>query len=174
MNFDLNKSIEILERTPLAIEQLLSGSSEEWTMNNEGPETWSPYDVMGHLIHGEQTDWIGRMEIILSDKEDKTFVPFDRFAMFEESKGKTLSKLIDEFKAIRTKNIETLKSKNLSKADLNKKGIHPKFGEVTLSQLLATWVVHDLGHLGQISRVMAKQYKDAIGPWIEYLRIVRD
>jgi len=177
MKFDLNKSIEILERTPGVIKELLSGVSDDWSMQNEGKkgeeETWSPYDVLGHLIHGETTDWMGRTEIILSDNPDKNFPPFDRFAQFEESKGKSLKDLIGEFMAIRIYNLEKLKSKNITEADLDKKGIHPKFGEVTLRQLISTWVVHDLNHLAQISRVMAYQYKDEVGPWREYLRILK-
>jgi hypothetical protein len=172
MNFDLNKSIEILERTPKVLGTLLNGLGEEWIYNNEGEETWSPFDVIGHLIHGEKTDWITRTEIILSDKADKTFALFDRFAQFEESKGKTLPGLLKEFQDLRSRNLETLKSMGITAHDLIKTGIHPAFGKVTLEQLLATWVAHDLGHIAQISRVMAKQYKDEIGPWREYLPIM--
>lgn len=174
MKFDLDKSLEILERTPIALESLLSGLSKEWIENNEGGETWSPYDVMGHLIHGENTDWIQRMEIILSETGDKKFTPFDRFAQFHESKGKTIDDLLSEFKKIRAANITTLRSWNLKESDFSKKGIHPSFGEVTLSQLLSTWTAHDLGHLAQVARVMARQYKEEVGPWIEYLRILKD
>lgn len=173
MQLNLNKSLEILERTPAVIEVLLSGLSEEWVNCNEGPQTWSPFDIVGHLIHGEKTDWIPRMEIILSDNADKTFEPFDRFAQFQESRGKTLPELLDEFKAIRKANIERLRSKNLSKNDLEREGIHPAFGRVSLKQLLSTWVVHDLNHIAQISRVMAKQYAEEVGPWKEYLRILQ-
>ena len=172
MEFKLDKAIEILERTPGAIEALLKGLSQEWIMNNEGDHTWSPYDIVGHLIHGEKTDWIVRMEIIISDNEDKTFQPFDRFAQFEQSKGKTLQQLIDEFKELRKQNIAVLISKNFNESDLNKTGIHPAFGVVTLRQLLATWVVHDLSHIAQIARVMAKQYKTEAGPWQAYLPIL--
>lgn len=172
MEFNLNKSHEILSRTPFVIETLLDGLHEDWTKNNEGPETWSPYDIIGHLIHGEKTDWMIRTELILSNESDKTFSPFDRFAQFENSKGKTLKQLLDEFKELRKKNIALLLEKKITPDDLNKKGMHPALGEVTLSQLLSTWVAHDLGHIAQITRVMAKQYKIAVGPWKEYLPIL--
>lgn len=172
MSFTVEKSIEILERTPEVLETMLQNVSADWTENNEGGETWSVFDVLGHLVHGEKTDWIARMEIILSDAPDKTFKPFDRFAQFEESKGKTLGLLLDEFKELRKKNIGILRAKNLTGKNLEEKGVHPVFGEVNLAQLLATWTVHDLDHIAQISRVMAKQYKKEVGPWIEYLRIL--
>jgi hypothetical protein len=172
MEFDLKKSVEILNKTPYVLETLLHGLSEEWTHSNEGPDTWSPFDVIGHLIHGEKTDWITRMEIILSKGTAQKFDSFDRFAQFEESKGKSLTQLLEEFKSIRKKNLALLESKKLTVADLQKKGMHPVFGEVTLEQLLATWAAHDLGHLGQIARVMAKQYKTAVGPWRQYLPIL--
>jgi hypothetical protein len=174
MKFDLDKSLEILERTPLVLEAMLSGISKEWIENNEGGETWSPYDVVGHLIHGESTDWIQRMEIILSETGDKKFKVFDRFAQFHESKGKTMDDLLKEFKRVRAKNIATVRSWNLKEPDFSKTGIHPSFGEVTLSQLMSTWTAHDMGHLAQISRVIAKQYKDEVGPWVAYLRILKD
>jgi hypothetical protein len=173
MNFNLEKSIEILERTPAVLHAMLQHISDDWVLHNEGGETWSVYDVVGHLIHGEKTDWLPRAEIILSEKANKTFESFDRFAQFVESKGKSLPALLDEFTILRKKNIELLRSKKISDKDLDKKGIHPAFGEVTLSQLFSTWVVHDLNHLGQISRVMAKQYKSAVGPWIAYLRVLQ-
>jgi len=173
MNFSINTSIEILERTPNTLEAMLQGIDEEWTANNEGPETWSVYDIVGHLIHGEITDWIPRADIILSDNPHKAFTPFNRFAQFDDSKGKSLKVLLDEFKVLRKKNIEHLKSKNITATALELKGIHPAFGEVTLAQLLSTWVVHDLNHIAQISRVMAKQYKEAVGPWTAYLRILQ-
>jgi hypothetical protein len=173
MNFSLERSIEILERTPTAYKELLNGVSDVWIMSNEGDGTWSPYDVLGHLIHGETTDWMERIEIILSDNPDKKFRSFDRFAQFEESKGKSLKDLLGEFMMLRIMNLEKLKAKNITETDLDKKGIHPVFGEVTLKQLLSTWVVHDLNHLAQVSRVMAHQYKDEVGPWKEYLRILK-
>jgi len=172
MKFEVNKSLEILERTPAILETMLSELSEEWIRNNEGPDTWSPYDIIGHLVHGEKTDWVPRMESILSKEKDKTFEPFDRFAQFEDSKGKTCRQLLNEFNKLRKQNTERLRSKNLSQDDLRKKGIHPSLGEVTLSQLLSAWVVHDLNHIAQVSRVMAKQYKTEVGPWQEYLRIL--
>lgn len=173
MNFSLEKSLEILERTPTAYKELLNGVSDEWSMINEGGESWSPYEILGHLIHGETTDWMERIEIILSDKPEKNFRQFDRFAQFEESKGKSLKDLLGEFMMLRIMNLEKLKAKNITDADLDKKGIHPAFGEVTLRQLISTWVVHDLNHLAQVSRVMAYQYKDEVGPWKEYLRILK-
>src|SRR6185295_12436773 len=172
MEFTLDKSYEILERTPAVLQSLLTGVSDEWTMNNEGPDTFSPYDVVGHLIHGEKTDWPDRIAIILEDGVSKTFVPYDQFAMFEESKGKTLNQLLAEFEAVRKEKLQWLKSLKLTEEDLNKKGLHPSFGEVTLRQLLSTWVVHDLTHIAQITRVMAKQYKEATGPWAEFFRIL--
>lgn len=172
MEFNLAHAIEILSRTPNVIEALLSGISNEWAMNNEGGESWSPYDIVGHYIVGEKTDWIIRMEIILGDKEDKSFVPFNRFAQFEESNNKTLSELLKEFKQLREENLSKLNSANLTESDLDKTGVHPAFGIVTLRQLLSAWVVHDLSHINQISRVMAKQYTEAIGPWKEYLSVI--
>lgn len=172
MEFNLSKSIEILDRAPQVLTTFLTGLSDEWIHNNEGEETWSPYDVIGHLIHGEKTDWLVRVNLILSDKEDKTFAPFDRFAQFEESKGKSISELLNEFKELRAKNLSELKSKNITPGDLGKTGIHPTFGNVTLEQLLSTWVAHDLGHIAQIARVMAKQYKDEVGPWREFLPVL--
>ena len=173
MNFDLAKSIEVLDRTPDVLIVMLQNIADDWTSNNEGLETWNVYDIIGHLIEGEKTDWIPRMEIVLSDKPDKTFEPFDRFAQFETSKGKSLKELLEEFKGLRKKNLEHLRSKKLTTKDYEKKGIHPTFGEVTLSQLLSTWTVHDLNHIAQISRVMAKQYKVEVGPWIKFLKILQ-
>ena len=172
MEFNLNRSIEILERTPLVLETMLSGLSEEWIKNNEGPESWSPYDILGHFIHGEKTDWIPRMEIILSDNKEKFFEPFDRFAQINDSNEKNYPELLNEFKLLRKQNLEILRSKNLTAIDLIQTGVHPAFGVVTLAQLISTWVVHDLNHISQISRVMAKQYITEVGPWKEYLRIL--
>ena len=173
MNFTIEKSIEILQRTPNVLNAMLQNISADWTSNNEGIETWSVYDIIGHLIQGEKTDWIPRIEIILSQKPDRTFEPFDRFAQFKESKGKSLTQLLDEFKILRKKNIDNLLSKKITNKNLEEKGIHPALGEVTLSQLISTWVLHDLNHIAQISRVMAKQYKAEVGPWTEYLRILQ-
>ncbi|MFN8295083.1 MAG: DinB family protein [Chitinophagales bacterium] len=173
MDFNLQKSLEILQRTPDTLFALLLNISSDWTTSNEGGDTCSVYDIIGHLIHGERTDWIPRIEIILSDKTDKTFTSFDRFAQFEESKGKTIAALLAEFKSLREKNIKHLQSLHLTKNDYKRNGVHPVFGEVTLEQLVATWTVHDLNHIAQITRVMAKQYKSATGPWIEYLPILK-
>ncbi len=173
MNFTLEKSLEILERTPNVLITMLQDISADWTSANEGGETWSVYDILGHLIHGEKTDWLPRADIILSENSDKTFKPFDRFAQFEDSKGKTLSQLLTEFRVLRESNIEQLRLKKLTNRNLEEKGIHPVFGEVTLSQLLSTWVVHDLNHIAQICRVMSKQYKTEVGPWTAYLKILQ-
>lgn len=172
VQFSFIEAIEILERTPNVLEAMIDGISDTWISNNEGDETWSPYDVLGHLIHGEKTDWVPRMEVILSDNGSKAFEPFDRFAQFEQSKGKSIRQLLDEFKALRMDNIEQLRKKGLSQDDLKRTGIHPAFGSVTLIQLLASWVVHDLNHVSQISRVMAKQYETEVGPWKAYLGIL--
>ena len=171
MKFDIEKSLQVLEKTPSVLDSLLNRLSDDWIFSNEGKETWSPFDVVGHLIHGEKTDWIPRLKRILFD-ENKSFVPFDRFAQFENSKGKSPQDLLSEFKSLRRENLEYLRSLKLSEADFNKEGIHPEFGAVTVSQLLATWVTHDLGHIAQISRVMAKQYKNEVGPWTQYISIL--
>ncbi len=172
MKFSLDKSYEILERTPAVLRTLLTGLSDDWITNNEGPDTFSPYDVIGHLIHGEKTDWLDRTSMILKHGTAKAFVPFDRFAQFEASKGKSLKTLLDEFEKIRSDSLTWLRSLNLNEDDFEKKGLHPSLGEVTLRQLLSTWVIHDLTHIAQITRVMAKQYKSEMGPWIEYFRIM--
>jgi hypothetical protein len=172
MKYSLEKSIEILERTPAVLKTLLSGLSDEWIINNEGPETFSPYDVIGHLIHGEKTDWTERTKMILEFGASKSFVPWDRFAQYEESKGKTRDQLLKEFETIRKENMVWFKSLSLTEADLDKKGLHPNLGEVTLRNLLATWVAHDLTHIAQVTRVMAKQYKEEMGPWPEFFRIL--
>jgi hypothetical protein len=172
MKYSLEKSYQILERTPSVLKILLNGLDDGWVMNNEGPETFSPYDVIGHLIHGEKTDWTARAKIILEFGLSKSFVPWDRFAQYEESKGKTLQQLLDEFEKVRKENVIWFRSLKLTEADLDKKGMHPKLGEVTLRNLLATWVVHDLTHIGQITRVMAKQYKEEMGPWPAFFRIL--
>ena len=172
MQYSLQRSYEILERTPAVLTTLLAGLGDDWIMNNEGPETFSPFDVLGHLIHGEKTDWVARAKMILEFGNTKIFVPWDRFAQYEESKGKTLQQLLDAFAIIRKENMEWFKALNLAESDLDKTGIHPKLGEVTLRNLLATWVVHDLTHIAQITRVMAKQYKTEMGPWPDFFRIL--
>ena len=173
MNFDLKKSIEILERTPQVYNTLLANLEFGWDTINEGSETWSAYDILGHLIHGEKTDWIPRARIILSDKTDKNFIPFDRFAQFKDSEGKTTEQLLEEFRILRNQNLEELKSWNLNDQLLNKTGIHPNLGEVTLRQLIATWTIHDVGHLHQLSRVMVKHYAEDVGPWAQYSGILK-
>jgi len=173
MQYSFFKSLQILERTPAVLKTLLSGLSDDWTMSNEGGETWSPYDVIGHLIHGETTDWMQRLALILDAQSDHKFKTFDRFAQFEESKGKTLDQLLDEFAQVRKANLEKLKALNLTESQLDLIGIHPSFGEVTMRNLLATWVAHDLDHIQQIVRVIAKQYNEEVGPWVEYLRILK-
>ena len=172
MKFSLEKSYEILDRTPFVLKSLLENISEDWVMNNEGPETFSPFDVVGHLLHGEKTDWAARTKMILESGTSESFIPWDRFAMYEESKDKSLIQLLNEFAVERKKNMDWLKSLNLKEEDFNKKGMHPKLGEVTLRNLLSTWVVHDLTHVAQITRVMAKQYKAEMGPWPEFFRIL--
>ena len=172
MNFKLSDAIQILSRTPMVIKELLLGLPDEWILSNEGTNTWSPFDILGHLIHGEKTDWIPRARIILGNQENKTFIPFDRFAQFEESKGKSVDELIDEFTILRKENIITLKQMNLQPEHLGQIGIHPDFGKVTLRQLLATWVVHDLSHINQMTRVMAKNYQVEAGPWTRYISIL--
>ena len=172
MKYNLKQALEILEKTPTVLNVLLNGLSDDWIMNNEGPETFSPYDVIGHLIHGEKTDWATRTKMILEYGNTKTFVPWDRFAQCEESKGRSLSQLLEEFAIIRKKNMDWFKALQLTEADLDKKGMHPKLGEVTLRNLLSTWVIHDLTHITQITRVMAKQYKEEMGPWVQFFRIL--
>lgn len=173
MQFNLEQVTEIPARTPAVLNALLNGLSSAWTTNNEGEETWSPYDVIGHLIHAERTDWIPRLNIILTSGEAEPFPPFDRFAMFEESKGETLEDLLTTFAELRAQSLATLANLNLAPEDLDKRGTHPAFGAVRLQELLATWVVHDLSHLAQIARTMAKQYSEAVGPWTQYLSILK-
>ena len=169
--FTVQLGLEILDRTPSVLRAWLGGLSPEWLAANEGPDTWNPYDVVGHLIHGERTDWMARADIILGG--GGTFATFDRLAQFRESEGKSLAQLLDEFAEVRRANVARLRSLALTDADLQKTGTHPKFGTVTLRQLLSTWVAHDLDHLMQISRVMGKQLTQDVGPWVEYLRIVK-
>lgn len=172
MTFDLQDAIEILSRTPLVFRALLHSHHEVWLRSTEGPETWSPFAIVGHLIHGERTDWIPRARTILDHGEAQPFEPFDRFAQFAASRGKTVEELLDTFAVLRAQNLNTLESWHLTPADLARRGTHPELGPVTLEQLLATWVVHDLGHIAQASRVMAKQYRDEVGPWRAYLPVL--
>ena len=166
-----SQAINLLSRTPLALQSMLEDLPAPWIYNNEGDETWSPFDVLGHLIHGEKTDWMVRTKLILTNTSEP-FEPFDRFAQRKDSQGKTLVDLLGEFKYLRDRNLQDLQSLNLSEAELAKTGIHPEFGAVTLKQLLAAWVVHDQGHIVQIARVMAKQYTDEVGPWTKYLTVL--
>ena len=172
MEYKLAHAIAVLQRTPATLNSLLRDLPEPWLVQNEGAETWSPYDVIGHLIHGEQTDWIPRAKIILEHGETRAFEPFDRVAMFDESKGKSIVELLDTFAELRAKSLRELQSLNLTTELLEKRGRHPELGVVTLKQLLSTWVVHDLGHIRQVVRVMSKQYRDAVGPWKAYLSIL--
>lgn len=169
MQFDLKKSIEILSRTPGVLHAQLAGLSDDWLLSNEGTGTWSPFDVVGHLIVNEKTNFLARTLFILSEGENLLLAPLDMVAHFSIIKGKTISDLLIEFKSLREKNIEKLQSLQLSAADLNKTARHPKIGIVSISQILSTWVAHDLTHLAQINRVMAKQYKLEIGSFIEFL-----
>ncbi|NJB70042.1 hypothetical protein GGR42_000504 [Saonia flava] len=172
MKFSLEKSLEILEKTPETLEHYLGNLSTEWLTNNEGKDTWSPYDVLGHLLFGEKTDWMVRIQIIMSNSENKVFKAFDRFAQLNENQNRPIGELLKEFYKIRAKNLSELKSLQITEQDLKRIGYHPELGEVTLQQLIAAWVVHDLGHIAQISRVMAKQYKTEVGSWKEYLGIL--
>jgi len=173
MKFQIEKAIEILSQTPVTVKSLLGNLSDDWVTNAVNSENWSPFDIVGHLIHGEETDWIPRAEIILAQGENLMFEPFDRFAQFERSKGKTLDGLIETFAASRTKNLITLLEMNLNEEKLQRKGIHPELGEVTLEQLLATWVVHDLNHLKQLVTSLAHKYAENVGVWKEYLSILQ-
>lgn len=172
MQYDFIQSNIILERTPKVIRALLLGLPPDWLMTNEGPDTFSPFDVLGHLVHGEKTDWPARVKLILESGDSLPFAKFDRFAMYEESKGKCIDDLLDDFDQLRKTNLAWLNSLVLTKDDLLKPGLHPVLGPVSLENLLSTWVVHDLTHLAQICRVMAKQYKDAVGPWQEFFRLL--
>jgi hypothetical protein len=172
MEFELQDAIEILGRTPSTLDSMLREIPEAWLVRNEGAETWSPHDVVGHLIHGEETDWIPRAKIILEHGDARAFEPFDRTAMFEKSKGKSIAELLDTFAALRKESLHELDKMQLTPELLEKRGKHPELGVVTLKQLLATWVVHDLAHVRQIVRVMAKQYGDNVGPWRAYLPIL--
>jgi hypothetical protein len=174
MEFNLDEAMAALSRTPAALKAMLNDLPGNWVENNEGPQTWSPYDVVGHLIHGERVDWITRAKIILEHGAARPFDPFDRFAQFEESKGKTLGELLNEFAALRERNLATLREMKIGADDLEKTGQHPALGRVTLKELLATWVTHDLDHIAQIARTMAKQYATEVGPWQAYISILHD
>jgi hypothetical protein len=170
--FVLEEAIPVLARTPAALDAMLRGLPEGWITAHEGGETWSPFDVVGHLIHGEQTDWMPRARLILADGDSRPFEKFARFAQFEASAGKALPDLLDEFATLRAANLRDLAGLGLTEADLGRKGRHPELGPVTLGQLLATWVAHDLDHIVQVTRVLAAQYTDEVGPWRAYLRVI--
>jgi hypothetical protein len=171
-HFALDDALAILARTPPTLDALLRGLPDPWLAAHEGGQTWSPFDVVGHLIHGERTDWIPRARIILEHGEARAFDKFDRFAQFEASDRRTLTSLLDEFAMLRRESLRALASLALTEADFDRRGRHPELGVVTLRQLLATWVAHDLDHIVQISRVLARQYSDEVGPWRAYLRII--
>ena len=173
MTFELDQAVQILQRTPKTLHSLLNGLSKPWLENNEGENTWSPYEIVGHLIHGEKTDWMPRAKIILSDLPNKTFEPFDRFAQKKTDSSKTITELLDEFSHLRSENLKTLLALDIDRKALAKKGTHPELGEASLKELLSSWVVHDLGHISQICRVMAKQYKNEVGVWQAYLGILQ-
>jgi hypothetical protein len=168
----LPEAIAVLERTPATFRALLSGVSDQWILANEGPNTFSPFDNVGHLIHGERTDWIPRAGIILAQGANRRFEPYDRFAQIRESEGKQMAELLDEFAQLRAENLGTLRGWKLSERELALEGEHPELGRVTLRQLLSAWVVHDLGHVAQTTRVMAKRYREAVGPWRTYLPVL--
>lgn len=179
-SFDLAHTRALLARTPATLEALLRDLPEPFVHADEGPDTWSPFDVVGHLIHGERTDWLVRAELILRPGGPHPFEPFDRFAQEKASQGKTLNDLLDTFAALRAMNLRDLDALGITETDpstssgqaLDREGLHPDFGPVTLRQLLAAWVTHDLGHLAQISRAMAKVYREEVGPWRAYLPVL--
>jgi DinB family protein len=169
---NLAETIAVLTRTPATLDALLRGLSDTWVHSNEGDDTWSAFDVVGHLIVGERTDWMPRARIILESGKERTFDPFDRFAQLKESQGKSLDQLLDDFARLRRENVAALHALDLQPQDLKREGRHPALGVVTLSELLATWTVHDLTHLHQLSRLMAHQYRNAVGPWRAYLGVL--
>lgn len=173
MRYAIADAVVVLARTPGTLRAMLSGLPDAWVRSNEGPGTWSPFDVVGHLIHGERTDWIPRAEHILQHGDAVPFPPFDREAMFEASRGRSIDELLDTFAGLRATSLARLQSLELRDVDLQRHGTHPEFGPVELRQHLATWVAHDLGHIAQIARTMAHQYLDAVGPWRQYLSVLR-
>jgi len=172
MQHNLEYTIALLSRTPAMLNALLRDLPDAWTLSNEGEKTWSAFDIVGHLIHGELTDWMPRARIILEFGESRTFEPFDRMAQESNRQGKSLVQLLDEFTRLRAENVTALRAMNLQPEDLRQRGLHPALGVVTLSQLLSTWAVHDLTHLHQLSRIMAHQYLDEVGPWSAYLGVL--
>lgn len=173
MEHNLEQTTALLSRTPATLNALLRDLPDSWTRQNEGGKTWSAFDVVGHLIHGERTDWIPRAERILEFGENRAFDPFDRWAQEKESQGKTLPELLDEFARLRSENLNRVRALNLKPQDYQRRGKHPALGVVSLSELLATWAAHDLTHLHQISRIMAHQYRDAVGPWSAFLGVMK-
>jgi hypothetical protein len=172
VSFDLPETLDILGRTPTVVGTLLRGTSASWHDSNEGPDTWSAFDVVGHLIHGEETDWVPRAQLILEHGEDRPFEPFDRFAQLTRFTGWSLDQLLDRFAELREANLEIVRNWRLTEAQLALPGRHPELGQVDLRQLLATWAVHDLNHIAQIARVLAKRYTQAVGAWRAYLSIL--
>lgn len=173
MEQNLHDTMALLARMPATLDALLRDLPEAWTLRNEGAGTWSAFDVVGHLIHGERTDWVPRARVILEFGETRDFDPFDRWGQERESAGKSLGQLLDEFAHLRAEGLAALRGMNLQPKDLERCGRHPALGVVTLSQLLATWAAHDLTHLHQISRVMSHQYEAAVGPWHAYLGVLK-
>jgi DinB family protein len=173
MEFRFDDALPVLRRTPVVLRAQLQGLPADWTNTTEGPGTWSPFDVVGHLIHGERTDWVPRIEHMLLHGDAVPFPAFDREAMFSASRGRSLDELLDTFETLRAESLARLRALGLTDADLSRRGRHPEFGVVTMGQHLSTWVSHDLGHISQIVRVMARQYSDAVGPWQAYLSILR-
>ena len=173
MQYDVQHAMEVLRRTPGVLRAMISGLSQEWTHSNYGEDTFSPFDVIGHLITGERTDWIARTRLILEHGTARPFEKYDRYAQFEASQGKTLDQLLDEFERLRVANLKTLADLRLTADQLAKRGTHPALGEVTLGNLLATWVAHDMNHIAQIAKCMATQYEDAVGPWKQYLGVLK-
>ena len=174
MDFALAASTDVLARTPATLRAILADLPEPWIRGREGPDTFNPFDVVGHLIDGEETDWIPRARIILARGPDPRFEPYDRFRHWKRNVGRTLSELLEEFARLRATNLDLLRSWKLTDGQLELRGVHPTFGPVTLRQLLAAWVVHDLGHVAQVTRVMAKQYREAVGPWVPFMPVLMD
>jgi len=172
-DFSLDEAIAVLTRTPATLNALLRGLPNIWVRGNEGKDTWSPFDIVGHLVFGERTDWMPRVRIILESGEARPFDPFDRFAQLKESQDKSLEQLLEDFARLRRENLVALQALNLQQEDLTRRGRHPALGVVTLSELLATWAVHDLTHVHQLSRVMAHQYRDTVGPWSAFLGVLQ-
>lgn len=171
--FNLAEAMALLTRTPATLNALLRGLPDVWIRGNEGKDSWSPFDIVGHMAYLERSDWMARLRTILEHGDARTFEPVDRFAQLKESEGKSLEQLLDEFARLRKENLATLQSLNLQSEDFRRRGKHPALGTVTLSNLLATWALHDLTHLHQLSRVMAHQYQDAVGPWSAFLGVLK-